>query len=315
MSLSRAAFSFLLMAVIARLCAAQAPPKTSQNGSSAVAKAVALAQAGQCEQALPTLKRSLRSVTDRELKRKAGLAGVRCSMTVNRADSALDFLQVLTREFPRDADVLYAATHAYSDLATRASQELAQNAPESYQAHELLAESFETQGKWEDAEKEYRAILEHDPKLPGIHFRLGRLLLSKPNPGPAVADEAKREMEQELQLDPSNAGAEYVLGELARQNQQWSEAISRFSQAAKLDPQFGEAFLGLGVSLISQKRYPDAIPPLETAVRLQPRNPDAHYNLATAYTRAGRKQDGEKEFAIHRQLTEDSPAAPPSSPQ
>jgi Flp pilus assembly protein TadD len=89
---------------------------------------------------------------------------------------------------------------------------------------------------------------------------------------------------------------------LARQSQQWDEAVKHFSHAAKFDPQFGEAFLGLGASLLSEKQYADAIAPLETAVKLEPRNPDAHYNLAMAYTRAGRKQDGEKEFAIHRRI-------------
>jgi len=277
-------------------------------------KGISLGEGGHCGEALAVLKKSLPRVSDSEVKRKVGLTGVHCAMTLNKPNVAVDFLQMLTRDFPNDPEVLYVAVHAYSDLSALSSQSLARNAPTSSQAHELLAESYEMQGKWESAEKEYRAILKQDPSLPGIHFRLGRLLLSKPNPGPAVTDEAKREMEQELQIDPSNAGAEYVLGELARQNQQWPEAISRFSQAAKLDPQFGEAFLGLGVSLISAKRYPDAIPPLETAVRLEPRNPDAHYNLATAYTRAGRKQDAEKEFAIHRQLTD--PTAPaPSSPQ
>ncbi len=140
MSLSRAGFCLLLVAAV--VCTAQTTSKASQDSASAVSKAMTLAEAGQCEQALPALKKSLRGVTDKELKRKAGLAGVRCSMTLNRADAALDFLQVLTRDFPHDADVLYEATHAYSDLATRASQELAQNAPGSYQAHELLAESY-----------------------------------------------------------------------------------------------------------------------------------------------------------------------------
>jgi tetratricopeptide (TPR) repeat protein len=179
-----------------------------------------------------------------------------------------------------------------------------------------LAESFESQGKWDDAVKEYRAILKQDPNLPGIHFRLGRALLSQPNPSPDVASDAKQEFERELQIDPKNAGAEYVLGELARQNQQWEDAIKHFSRAAKLDPQFGEAFFGLGASLVSEKQYADAIVPLETAVKLEPRNPDAHYNLAMAYTRAGRKQDGDKEFAIHRRLignesgaTDQTPAA------
>jgi len=239
-------------------------------------------------------------------------------MTLNQVDAALEFLQLLAREFPQDPDVLYSEVHAYSDLSTQASQQLGQTASSSPQAHELLAESYETRGKWEEAETEYRGILEHNPGQPGIHFRLGRLLLSKPNPPASVAEDAQHEFEQELKIDPSNAGAEYVLGELARQNQLWDEAVTHFSRAAQLDPQFGEAFLGLGISLISLKRYPDALTPLETAVKLEPKNPDAHYNLATAYTRAGRKQDGEKEFAIHRRLIKTQGGAvenPPAQPQ
>jgi Flp pilus assembly protein TadD len=46
------------------------------------------------------------------------------------------------------------------------------------------------------------------------------------------------------------------------------------------------------------------LPPLQAAAKLEPRNPGAHYNLATALTRAGRKQEAEKEFAIHRQMTQ-----------
>jgi tetratricopeptide (TPR) repeat protein len=294
---------------------AQSASKALPDDASATArKASTLAESGHCTEALGLLKKSFGQLSDKDLKRKVGLDGVHCAMTLNHPASAVDFLEVLTREFPQDPEVLYVAVHAYSDLSTLASQQLALNAPSSPEAHELLAESFEAQGKWDEAEKEYRAILKQNPKLRGIHFRLGRLLLSKPNPSPTAAEEAKREFEQELEIDPYNAGAEYVLGELARQNQQWDQAIKHFSQAAKLDPQFGEAFLGLGVSLISEKRYPDAISPLETAVKLEPKNPDAHYNLATAYTRAGRKPDAEKEFAIHRQLTGGDAGGQPSPP-
>jgi len=95
-----------------------------------------------------------------------------------------------------------------------------------------------------------------------------------------------------------------VLGELARQAGQWPEAVVHFSRASKLDAGFGDAFLGLGSSLMSQKKFPEAIAPLETAVKLEPANPTAHYSLAVAYTRAGRKEEGEKEFTIHRQMVQ-----------
>jgi tetratricopeptide (TPR) repeat protein len=186
-------------------------------------------------------------------------------------------------------------------------------APNSYQAHKLNAESLEVQGKWDAAAKEYKLILEQNPRLPGIHFLLGRLLLSKPDPGPTAAEDAKKEFQQELEIDPSNAGAEYVLGELARQESQWPDAIAHFSRATQLDAGFGDAFLGLGSSLLSARRFAEAIPPLETAVKLEPQNPGAHYNLAMAFSRAGRKEDADREFAVHRQMTQKS--APGDGPQ
>ena len=33
----------------------------------------------------------------------------------------------------------------------------------------------------------------------------------------------------------------------------------------------------------------------------------AHYNLATAYSRTGKKAEADKEFAIHRQMTQKEP--------
>jgi tetratricopeptide (TPR) repeat protein len=307
--------SFFLL-VASSLGTGQTAPKKSSDSPAGARKAVALAEGGHCGDALPALRKSIRQISDKDLKRKAGLAGMHCAMTLDRPEAALDFLQVMAREFPNDPDVLYAEVHAFSDLSTRASQELAMKAPSSAAAHELLAESYEGQGKWKEAEKEYRGILVQNPNAPGIHFRLGRVLLSQPNPSPDVAEEAKHEFQQELQIDPTNAGADYVLGELARQAQQWDEAVNRFSRAAKLDASFAEAFLGLGMSLLAEKKYAEALPPLETAVRLEPRNPDAHYNLAMAYTRAGRKEDGEKEFAIHKRLiANDGGAVQPSQPE
>jgi tetratricopeptide (TPR) repeat protein len=94
-------------------------------------------------------------------------------MTHNQPHDLLDFLSVLSRDFPRDPEVLYAATHAYSDLSLRASQDLAREAPFSYQVHLLNAEALELQGKWDEAAAEYRRILEINPFLPGIHARRG----------------------------------------------------------------------------------------------------------------------------------------------
>lgn len=307
----------LLLAFLGGLAAskAQNSPSSPPDLSLSAQRGISLAENGHCHEALPLLKKAVPHVADKDLKRKSGFAGVRCAMFLNQSDAAVDFLRLLDREFPHDPDVLYVAVHTYSDLSTRASLELASTAPSSYQARELNAESLEIQGKWDEAAEEYRRILKQNPRLPGVHYRLGRILVSKPNFGPELAAEAKREFEQELEIDPSNAGAEYVLGELARQAEQWDDAIKHFSRAAKLDSGFGDAFLGLGSSLISVKKFSEAVPPLETAVKLEPQNPTGHYQLGVAYSRTGRKQDADREFALHRKMAEQSEAGQGQPPE
>ncbi len=141
------------------------------------------------------------------------------------------------------------------------------------------------QGKWDEAAAEYRLILEQNAQLPGIHFRIGRLILSKPET-PTTAADARKEFEDELKIDPNNAGAEYILGELSAQGQQWDEAVQHFSRAARLDAGFAEAALGLGSAYVSSGKFAEAIPPLESYVKLQPGNPAGHYQLAISLTAA-----------------------------
>ena len=267
---------------------------------------VSLAESGQCHEALLLLKKDAGQIANRDLRRAAGLAGVRCSMGLKQPDDAVDFIRALAREFPQDPEVLYQSVHVYSDLSLKASQDLLYKAPSSYQVRLLNAEVLETQERWNEAAAEYRAVLAQNPNLPGIHYRLGRLLLSLPENAvtPTTRDEARAEFEEELKINPRNAGAEYVLGELARQARDWPRATDHFSKATRLDPTFADAFIGLGRSLIADRKFAEAVAPLEQAVKLQPENPAAHYHLAIAYSRTNRKAEAERESAAFRQTSE-----------
>jgi len=58
---------------------------------------------------------------------------------------------------------------------------------------------------------------------------------------PPDSEDAKKEFEEELKIDPNSAASEFLLGEIARQAGQWEEAIRRFGRATKLDEGFVEA--------------------------------------------------------------------------
>lgn len=280
--------------------------KSQLPGSRPVAppeKAVSLAGEGRCAESISGLKHAMAATVPADMRKQAGVLGVRCSLAMDDRDSTDEFVRLLTKQFPRDPDVLFVIVHAYSDLSTRTAQDLGRYAPQSIAAHKLNAEALEMQGKWELAEREYERMIQKDPNARGIHFLLGRLLLSRPDAAPDAPERAKQEFLMEIKIDPGNAGAHYILGELARRDDKCEEAIPQFSEAIKLDPKFAEAYVGEGLCLVNMKKYEDAIPPLRSAERLTPGNPEVHHTLATALQRTGHKQEAEREFSLHRSLT------------
>ena len=296
----RSLAGIFLLALVVPIAASQAKSAAS-SAQTALERGASLAESGHCAEALPLLRKSIRQTADKEQQRRAGLDGLHCAMTHNAPFESLTFLDLLNREFPRDPEVLYAATHAFSDLSLLTSQQLAREAPFSYQVHLLNAEALEIQGKWDEAAAEYRKILEINPLLAGIHARLGRALISKPQPTPETIAQAKKNFEDELEIDPKNASAEYVLGELARNDNDLSAATRHYTRATNLDAGFAEAYLGLGMSLVSAKRFADAVPPLEKYEKLAPDSPTGHFQLALAYSGVGRKDDANREAALQRE--------------
>ena len=44
----------------------------------------------------------------------------------------------------------------------------------------MNAENYEHQGDWKTAMEQYKILLERAPNQPGIHLRLGQLILAQP---------------------------------------------------------------------------------------------------------------------------------------
>ena len=248
-------------------------------------------------------------LTDKDLRYHAAMGLARCAMAREEIPAALAALMQLKREFPDDPEVLFVTVHYFSQLAMRASQELAAKAPNSFQARRLEAEAFESQGKWDEAAGLYRGILRQNPSEPEVHYRLGQVLLSKAEESGPV-DEASAEFRKELELEPNNSAAEFVLGELARRAGNWDEAARHFSRASRIDVEFAEAYLALGMTLTSAAKFAEALAPLETYVKMQPEDPLGHYQLALAYGRTGNREGAAREMALQKETAARQPQTP-----
>jgi predicted Zn-dependent protease len=188
-------------------------------------------------------------------------------------------------------------------LSDRNAQLLMHAAPESPFVVQLNAENFEKHGEIPKAIAEYRILLQRSPDMPGIHYRIGGLLMVRGRSAAALS-EAQKEFEAELKLNPQNASAEYYLGELAAQQNHPAEAIADYKRAVAIYPAFADALAKLGRALLDAGSTAEAIAPLEKSVSLTPENPAFHLALATAYQRTGRKADAAREFALQKSTSE-----------
>lgn len=282
----------------APLLSAQAQSKSDPAAS--IRQGISLVERGQCHGALPLLKRSLPLVSDKSLRYDGAMAAVRCAMALDEEKTAVDALMMLESEAPDDPEVLYTAAHIFSELGLRSSDKLQTRAPGSVQSKRIRAEALESQGRNAEAAEIYRGILSENPKTPGIHYRLGQIDLARAGDSGST-DEARKEFEAETQVDPSNASAEFVLGELDRRAGNWEPAVRHFQRAAALDEGFTEARLALGMSLAASGKYAEAVAPLESYVKMEPEDPAGHYQLAMAYAHTGNREGAAREMALQAQ--------------
>ena len=310
MKLAKGAAPLILLSLAGGALMAQTAGKTAPVDPAVSAeRALKLVEQGRCKEALPILQRVMPRLTDKDLRYHAAMGLARCAMAREEMPAAVAALTQLKREFPDNPEVLFVTVHYFSQLAMRASQELASKAPTSFQARRLEAEAFESQGKWDQAAGLYRGILRQSPAEPEVHYRLGQVLLSKAGETGPV-DEASAEFRKELEVEPNNAAAEFVLGELARRAGNWDDAAGHFSRASKIDVEFAEAYLALGMTLTSAAKFAEAVAPLETYVKMQPDDPLGHYQLALAYGRTGNREGAAREMALQKETAARQPQTP-----
>ena len=270
--------------------------------------ALCLSELGQYQEALAGLGKAFKQTADDPLRRLAGLQLQRAYTQLEQDGKAAEIALQLTRLYPTDPEVLYHSGRLLSNYAYLMTMKLARLAPESPWTHQAAGEANESQGLYDPAIREYRAVLAADPRRPGIHFRIGRTLLARaaatPEEGAAAAfrAEAVNEFEQERALDPANATAAYELGEIHRRAGDLEEARKLFEAAVDHYPDFEQAQLGLGRVRLATGKLEPALAHLRKAIALDPENDVSYYQLSRAYQALGNAAGQQDALAKSRAL-------------
>jgi tetratricopeptide (TPR) repeat protein len=227
----------------------------------------------------------------------AGIGAVKCYSSIGDETKALALLDEMTARWPNNADVLYLKAKLHMKAFNDMTLAMFQRTPASYRVHELSAEIFEVQSRYDEAVGEYQKAIEMNPQAPDLHFRLGRaILLAGHNPD--ALTKAAAAFQDELKLNPEDGACEFQLGQIAQVEGKKPEAKSHFEKALELSSQFVQAMVALGKMETLDKHYDKALELLTKAVELQPTNETAHYALFMAYRDAGQMDKAKEEKSV-----------------
>jgi tetratricopeptide (TPR) repeat protein len=158
------------------------------------------------------------------------------------------------------------------------------------------AECLAGQKKYDEAKPLFEELVREYPKYPNIHYAFGLFLVQTRDVSKAV-----EQFKQEIQNRPDD-----VISRLRIAATDYKEdsaaGIPYAEEAVQIAPQqpFGHYLLGL--LQLDVDNYERAIPELELAQKGLPREARLYAALASAYSRAGRRQEAAKARAIFGRL-------------
>jgi tetratricopeptide (TPR) repeat protein len=147
------------------------------------------------------------------------------------------------------------------------------------------------QGKFADAERIYREILQNQPQHLGALFRLGVIALQTRHPERAVELIGKV-----IALEPDNTEAYYNRGLALQDLKRPKDALASYDRAIALKPNFATAYNSRGNALLNLKRPAEALASFDRAIALMPEYAEAHYNRGRALLDLKRPEDALASF-------------------
>jgi len=140
-------------------------------------------------------------------------------------------------------------------------------------------------------------------RLARINLAIAQFYAGRTQEAAASAREAQQDY-------PDAPEPSYLLGLIARADNQPGEAVRQFERVLRVDPDDPGARINLAMVLLDQRRYTEAATLAESALAIEPYNATAAYTAAMAFTRMGEANAGAVSMRRALQRFEQLRAAP-----
>jgi tetratricopeptide (TPR) repeat protein len=137
----------------------------------------------------------------------------------------------------------------------------------------------------------FRKILRVDPADAYARSVIGNLYATAGDQAAAI-----REFRELVAIHPQHADGWFNLGFIHDQRDELEEAERCFRRAVDLKPTLDRAWYGLGLVLIRQGRLQEAVPALKRNIKLQHFSPYGYYQLGMTYHHLGRSEEAWKVY-------------------
>jgi predicted Zn-dependent protease len=266
--------------------------------------AICLAESGHSAEALPGLEAGFRSSAEPQVKRQCGLELLRTYTALHRDADAVETSLALNRAYPDDPEILYQTGRIYGNFTYLTIEKLRDKAPDSVWMLQAKAEAQESEKQYDLALNSFESVLRLEPQRPGVHYRMGRVYLSRFEQlhESKDRDQAADQFRAELAIDPGNDNATYELAQIQRDLGNVEQARQQFESLIKRRPEFEQARVGLAGVLVETQKPGEAAIQLKRAIELDPNDEVAWYRLAHALRMTGDQQGQKKALAEFQRL-------------
>lgn len=229
----------------------------------------------------------------------------RVLLSERKLSEATAHLRNVAERTPKNQEAWYLLGMTYMQLSQEALAKTNEIDPDSVIAHQLAGEIDESMHNYDLALVEYSKALNLAPKSPGTHIRIANVYWQQ-----GQWSQAETEFRAELENDPRNCQAHWKLANtMLEQNEPAEDALKELNQAVDRCPALMQARVDRGRALLRMGKAADALGDLHMAEKDSPSEPSIHFLLANAYRAQGASAESQKEMVTYAELQRAARAA------